>query len=110
MIGAFLPFRCNFIIGSNGIVKKFPLHDREDVVANIIEPMACDGLRTICLAYKEFVPRMYNAVVATRDGMKCAPIINGTSHRYPFCVFFNESRRTKVLKPYSKESMSSGTF
>ena len=28
-----------------------------------------------------------------------------TSHRYPFCVFFNESRRTKVPKPYSKESM-----
>ena len=25
-------------------------------------------------------------------------------------VFFNESRRTKVPKLYSKESMSSGTF
>ena len=25
-------------------------------------------------------------------------------------VFFNESRRTKVPKPYSKESMSNGTF
>ena len=27
-----------------------------------------------------------------------------------FCVFFNESCRTKVPKPYSKEGMSSGTF
>ena len=27
-------------------------------------------------------------------------IIIITSHRYPFCVFFNESRRTKVPKPY----------
>ena len=37
-------------------------------------------------------------------------VLYSTSHRYPFCVFFNESRRTKVPKPYSKESMSSGTF
>ena len=37
-------------------------------------------------------------------------IIIITSHRYLFCDFFNESRRTKVPKPYSKESMSSGTF
>ena len=27
-----------------------------------------------------------------------------------FLRFFNESRRTKVPKPYSKERMSSGTF
>ena len=30
-------------------------HDQEIVVRNVIEPMASNGLRTICLAYKEFV-------------------------------------------------------
>ncbi|MEQ2218006.1 Plasma membrane calcium-transporting ATPase 4, partial [Xenoophorus captivus] len=28
--------------------------DREEMVRKVIEPMACDGLRTICVAYRDF--------------------------------------------------------
>jgi Ca2+ transporting ATPase len=37
-------------------VRRFLPHDQEIVVRNVIEPMASNGLRTICLAYKEYVP------------------------------------------------------
>jgi len=36
--------------------KRFSLRDQEQMVASVIEPMASDGLRTICLAYKDYVP------------------------------------------------------
>lgn len=29
---------------------------QERLVRNVIEPMACDGLRTISIAYRDFVP------------------------------------------------------
>lgn len=37
------------------------------MVANVIEPMASEGLRTICIAYKDFVtgnlyPSVYSAL------------------------------------------------
>lgn len=32
----------------------FKPRDRDDVLNNVIEPMALDGLRTICLAYRDF--------------------------------------------------------
>ena len=35
---------------------KFPPSMQERTVREIIEPMARDGLRTISLAYKDFVP------------------------------------------------------
>uniref|UniRef100_A0AC35GDQ2 Cation-transporting P-type ATPase N-terminal domain-containing protein n=1 Tax=Panagrolaimus sp. PS1159 TaxID=55785 RepID=A0AC35GDQ2_9BILA len=31
--------------------------DRTSMIQNVIEPMASDGLRTICIAYKDFVPK-----------------------------------------------------
>lgn len=49
--------RCTWIIGEGGKIKPFSSKDQEHMVKNIIEPMACDGLRTICVAYKDFVPR-----------------------------------------------------
>jgi Ca2+ transporting ATPase len=48
--------KCNFIVGRDGEPMKFTPADQETMVANVIEPMACDGLRTICVAYKDFVP------------------------------------------------------
>ena len=30
------------------------IRDREKIVKNVIEPMAGDGLRTICVAYKDY--------------------------------------------------------
>lgn len=32
----------------------FRPRDREDMVKKVIEPMASEGLRTICLAYRDF--------------------------------------------------------
>uniref|UniRef100_A0A0B7B0W2 Calcium-transporting ATPase n=1 Tax=Arion vulgaris TaxID=1028688 RepID=A0A0B7B0W2_9EUPU len=47
--------KCNFILDSGGVAKPFTNREQEKVVNEIIEPMASDGLRTICLAYKDFV-------------------------------------------------------
>jgi len=47
--------RCEWILGQGGDVKRFSVADRDQLVRNVIEPMASDGLRTICLAYKNFL-------------------------------------------------------
>lgn len=39
----------------SGEAKPFAIEDQEDMVANVIEPMAKDGLRTISVAYKDYV-------------------------------------------------------
>uniref|UniRef100_A0A5F9C352 Calcium-transporting ATPase n=1 Tax=Oryctolagus cuniculus TaxID=9986 RepID=A0A5F9C352_RABIT len=46
--------KCTHILNSNGELRVFRPRDREDMVKKIIEPMACDGLRTICIAYRDF--------------------------------------------------------
>lgn len=48
--------KCNFVMGVDSQVNQFTPADQENMVTNVIEPMACDGLRTICIAYKDFVP------------------------------------------------------
>uniref|UniRef100_G1SMV4 Calcium-transporting ATPase n=1 Tax=Oryctolagus cuniculus TaxID=9986 RepID=G1SMV4_RABIT len=44
--------------GASEIVLKNPgvfrPRDRDEMVKKVIEPMACDGLRTICVAYRDF--------------------------------------------------------
>lgn len=47
--------RCTWILDADGEPKPFKQQDAESVVQNVIEPMASDGLRTICVAYKDFV-------------------------------------------------------
>lgn len=39
---------------SSGEAKVFKPRDRDDLVKKVIEPMASEGLRTICLAYRDF--------------------------------------------------------
>ena len=51
-----LPRRCAFICGPNGQLEKFTPSMQERLVRDVIEPMACDGLRTIGVAYRDFVP------------------------------------------------------
>ncbi|XP_049500425.1 plasma membrane calcium-transporting ATPase 3 isoform X10 [Panthera uncia] len=46
--------KCTNILNSNGEPRGFRPRDRDDMVKKIIEPMACDGLRTICIAYRDF--------------------------------------------------------
>ena len=66
--------RCEWILGQNGDVKRFDIADRELLVRNVIEPMASDGLRTICLAYKNFLTGRrndYNLFEASLKRVSC---------------------------------------
>ncbi|MEE6505784.1 hypothetical protein FKM82_005653 [Ascaphus truei] len=45
--------KCSNILSSTGELRTFRLRDRDDMVKKVIEPMACDGLRTICIAYRD---------------------------------------------------------
>ncbi|XP_012511393.1 PREDICTED: plasma membrane calcium-transporting ATPase 4 [Propithecus coquereli] len=46
--------KCNRILDQKGEAIPFKNKDREDMVRTVIEPMACEGLRTICIAYRDF--------------------------------------------------------
>lgn len=46
-------FRCSSIIGAGGELRSFRPRDRDEMVKKVIEPMACEGLRTICIAYRD---------------------------------------------------------
>lgn len=46
--------RCNRILDKKGDAVPFKNKDRDEMVRTVIEPMACEGLRTICLAYRDF--------------------------------------------------------
>lgn len=46
--------RCFKILTATGEAKVFRPRDRDDMVKRVIEPMASEGLRTICLAYRDF--------------------------------------------------------
>lgn len=39
---------------AQGQPRSFKPKDRDEMVRKVIEPMACDGLRTICVAYRDF--------------------------------------------------------
>ena len=52
-------------------------------------------------------------LIANSSAAERVPVATPTglnAKRAFFAGFFNESRRIKVPKPYSKESISSGTF
>ncbi|XP_033618066.1 plasma membrane calcium-transporting ATPase 4 isoform X2 [Fukomys damarensis] len=46
--------KCNRILDRKGEALPFKNKDRDDMVRTVIEPMACEGLRTICIAYRDF--------------------------------------------------------
>lgn len=46
--------RCSRILDAQGQPRIFKPKDRDEMVRKVIEPMACDGLRTICVAYRDF--------------------------------------------------------
>ncbi|XP_032524973.1 plasma membrane calcium-transporting ATPase 2 isoform X1 [Danaus plexippus] len=48
--------KCSFIYGHEGRLEKFTRDMQDRLVRQVIEPMACDGLRTISVAYRDFVP------------------------------------------------------
>uniref|UniRef100_A0A8C5QTU6 Calcium-transporting ATPase n=1 Tax=Leptobrachium leishanense TaxID=445787 RepID=A0A8C5QTU6_9ANUR len=46
--------KCYKVLRVNGEAQIFRPSDREDLIKRVIEPMASEGLRTICLAYRDF--------------------------------------------------------
>ncbi|XP_049739987.1 plasma membrane calcium-transporting ATPase 1 isoform X3 [Elephas maximus indicus] len=46
--------KCFKILSANGEAKVFRPRDRDDIVKTVIEPMASEGLRTMCLAFRDF--------------------------------------------------------
>ena len=46
--------KCKSILNRNGEKIPFSTVDYDRLVQTVIEPMACDGLRTICVAYRDF--------------------------------------------------------
>ncbi|NP_001396453.1 plasma membrane calcium-transporting ATPase 2 isoform X2 [Mus musculus] len=46
--------KCCKILSGAGEARVFRPRDRDEMVKKVIEPMACDGLRTICVAYRDF--------------------------------------------------------
>ncbi|XP_060766530.1 plasma membrane calcium-transporting ATPase 2 isoform X1 [Neoarius graeffei] len=46
--------KCSRILNETGEPRVFRPRDRDEMVKKVIEPMACDGLRTICVGYRDF--------------------------------------------------------
>ncbi|XP_056591333.1 plasma membrane calcium-transporting ATPase 4 isoform X1 [Triplophysa dalaica] len=46
--------KCSHILDPSGQPRVFKAKDRDDMVSKVIEPMACEGLRTICVAMRDF--------------------------------------------------------
>lgn len=53
--------KCMFIYGKDGKLERFTKEEQDRLVKTIIEPMASDGLRTICVAYRDYVHRKPSA-------------------------------------------------
>uniref|UniRef100_A0A673XS21 Calcium-transporting ATPase n=1 Tax=Salmo trutta TaxID=8032 RepID=A0A673XS21_SALTR len=45
--------KCSYIMDVHGEPRNFRPRDREEMVKQVIEPMACEGLRTICIAFRD---------------------------------------------------------
>ncbi|XP_075951969.1 plasma membrane calcium-transporting ATPase 2-like isoform X3 [Anarhichas minor] len=46
--------KCCRVLDAQGHPRVFKSKDRDEMVRKVIEPMACEGLRTICVAYRDF--------------------------------------------------------
>lgn len=62
--------RCKYIYGKDGRLENFPREEQDRLVKTVIEPMASDGLRTIALAYKDY---MYSAQSANQVQIEKEP-------------------------------------
>merc|ERR1719450_2010370 len=47
--------KCSFLVGEGGKIEPFTAAHQDRLVQTVIEPMARDGLRTISIAYRDFV-------------------------------------------------------
>ncbi|XP_030071431.1 plasma membrane calcium-transporting ATPase 1 isoform X1 [Microcaecilia unicolor] len=71
--------KCYKILNANGEAKVFRPRDRDDMVKRVIEPMASEGLRTICLAYRDFPVGEYEPDWDTESdivtGLTCLAVV-----------------------------------
>ena len=47
--------RCKFFVGSDGNVEEFKIDCKENLLRQVIQKMAEDGLRTITIGYKDYI-------------------------------------------------------
>uniref|UniRef100_A0A914X2M0 Calcium-transporting ATPase n=1 Tax=Plectus sambesii TaxID=2011161 RepID=A0A914X2M0_9BILA len=62
--------KCTYVLGPGGKVSRFTSEEAQRLIQTVIEPMAFSGLRTICLAYKDYVagePMAENQVQYTEE-------------------------------------------
>jgi Ca2+ transporting ATPase len=52
--------KCSYILGDGGRIDKFSSAAQDRTIKDVIEPMAKDGLRTISVAYKDYIPGPVN--------------------------------------------------
>ena len=48
--------KCSFFLNSDGRPIRLTQDRIDDVIKTVVEPMASDGLRTICFVYRDFMP------------------------------------------------------
>ncbi|XP_047203445.1 plasma membrane calcium-transporting ATPase 3b isoform X1 [Girardinichthys multiradiatus] len=48
--------KCSYFLDANGEPRGFRPRDRDEMIKQVIEPMACEGLRTISIAYRDLPP------------------------------------------------------
>ena len=71
--------KCSFMLGDNGRLDKFTRQARDRCIREVIEPMARDGLRTISVAYRDFVlgkaeiNQVNYAKLPGKSRIKCLP-------------------------------------
>ena len=46
--------RCSSVLGPMGETLRFTKRDQDIMIHTVVEPMASEGLRTICVAYRDF--------------------------------------------------------
>lgn len=52
--------KCSWYMNAEGLIVKLDEDKIQSIIHRVIEPMAINGLRTICIAYKDFVPSNQN--------------------------------------------------
>jgi calcium-translocating P-type ATPase len=47
--------RCQYLVSSGGLIRALTAADRQELQTDVVETMAGQGLRTICIAFRDFV-------------------------------------------------------
>jgi Ca2+ transporting ATPase len=68
--------KCTKILNHSGEIVPLTKNDYNHLLNDVIEPMGCDGLRTICIAYKDFssIPDDWNDETTIFEDLTCVCI------------------------------------